>query len=182
MKRRIISLLFVLALAMSALACLAEAAPVPDLPRSQAALSMMAYLEADPELMALMEKTIAKAHEINPDPNTNPVDNVDELYDFIDWAVTCMPWNVLTDVEYPTLYNHIDQSIDYIWFLLDQPLEELEGLGYYYPTKKNAMVRNFYGEMGFVKVSEDDEGSTVWDLDISGLYERKNMVITIEEA
>ena len=134
MKRRIISLLFVLALAMSALACLAEAAPVPDLPRSKAATSMMAYLEADPELMALMEKTIAKAHEINPDPNTNPVDNVDELYDFIDWAVTCMPWNVLTDVEYPTLYNHIDQSIDYIWFLLDQPLEELEGLGYYYPT------------------------------------------------
>ena len=85
MKNRIISLLFALVLAMSALTCLAEAAPVPDLPRSQAALSMMAYLEEDPELMALMEKSIAKAREINPDPNTNPVDSVDELYDFIDW-------------------------------------------------------------------------------------------------
>ena len=134
MKRRIIALLITLALAMSTLACLAEAAPALDLPRSQAATSMMTYLESDPELMALMEKSIAKAREINPDPNTSPVDSVEALYDFIDWAVTCMPWNVLTDVEYPTLYNHIDQSIDYIWFLLDQPLEELEGRGYYYPT------------------------------------------------
>ena len=54
--------------------------------------------------------------------------------------------------------------------------------GYYYPTKKNKMVSDFYGRMGFVKVSEDDEGNTVWDLDISGPYERKNTVITIEEA
>ena len=45
-----------------------------------------------------------------------------------------MPWNVLTDVSYPALYDHIDQSVDYIWFLLDQPLPELEGKGYYYPT------------------------------------------------
>ena len=52
----------------------------------------------------------------------------------MDWATTCMPWNVLTDIEQPALYDHIDQSIDYIWFLFDQPLEELEGKGYYYPT------------------------------------------------
>lgn len=34
----------------------------------------------------------------------------------------------------PPLYDHIDQSVDYFWFLVDQPLEELEGLGYYYPS------------------------------------------------
>ena len=112
----------------------AEPAPKLDLPRSEAALSMMNYLESDPELMKMMEQSIAAAAEINPDPATNPVRSVDELYDFIDWAVTCMPWNVLTDASYPTLYDHIDQSIDYIWFLIDQPLPELEGKGYYYPT------------------------------------------------
>ena len=134
MKRRILCVLIGMIMALNLTACLAEAALAPDLPRSEAALSMMASLEADPELMSLMEKSIARAHEVNPDPNTNPVDNVEELYDFIDWSVACMPWNVLTDVEYPTLYESIDQSIDYIWFLLEQPLEELEGLGYYYPV------------------------------------------------
>ncbi len=54
--------------------------------------------------------------------------------------------------------------------------------GYYYPTKKNKMVSDFYAKMGFGKVSEDDEGNTVWELDISRSYERKNTVITVEEA
>ena len=112
----------------------AEAAPELDLPRSEAALSMMHYLESDPELMELMEQSIAAAAEINPDPSTNPVRSVEELYDFIDWAVTCMPWNVLTDASYPTLYGHIDQGVCYFWFLVDQPLPALEGKGYYYPT------------------------------------------------
>ncbi|MBO4374173.1 MAG: phosphatidylserine decarboxylase [Lachnospiraceae bacterium] len=106
----------------------------PDETRSEASLALKKYLDDDPELMALMEKSIQKAHEINPDPDTAPVTNVEELYDFIDWNVKALPWNLLTDAEYPTLYNHIDQSIDYIWFLMDQPLDELEGKGYYYPT------------------------------------------------
>ncbi|MBR3585676.1 MAG: phosphatidylserine decarboxylase [Oscillospiraceae bacterium] len=112
----------------------AEPAPELNLPRSEAALSMMHYLESDPELMELMEQSIAAAAEINPDPATNPVRSVEELYDFIDWAVTCMPWNVLTDASYPTLYGHIDQGVCYFWFLVDQPLPALEGKGYYYPT------------------------------------------------
>ena len=111
-----------------------ETAASAALPVSEASLAMRGYLEADPELMALMEQSLAKAAAVNPDPNTNPVRTVEEFYRLIDWAVTCMPWNVLTDAEYPTLYNSIDQSIDYIWFLLDQPLDALEGRGYYYPT------------------------------------------------
>ena len=45
----------------------AEAAPQIQFPRSKASLALQAYLEADPALMALMEKSIEKAHEINPD-------------------------------------------------------------------------------------------------------------------
>ena len=52
----------------------------------------------------------------------------------LDWAVTCMPWSLLDDEKHPALYDSVDQSICYIWFLLDQPLEELEECGYYYPT------------------------------------------------
>lgn len=53
--------------------------------------------------------------------------------------------------------------------------------GYYYPTKKNKMVSGFYGEMGFVKVSEDEEGNSVWELNLTDAYEPKNQVIAIEE-
>ena len=134
MMKKITALLLVVFLTFAALIAQAEPAPAPELPRSEASLAMMEYLEADPELMALMEKSLASAAQVNPDPDTNPVRSVDELYDFLDWATICMPWNVLTDVSYPTLYESIDQSIDYIWFLLDQPLEELEGKGYYYPV------------------------------------------------
>ena len=104
------------------------------LPRSEASLAMEQYLTSDPELMAMMEKSIKMAHEINPDPETNPIDNVAELYDFLDWATICMPWNVLSDEKHPALYDRIDQSVDYFWFIIDQPLEELKGHGYYYPT------------------------------------------------
>ena len=134
MKSRILSLFLVVCLLVFAAAGFAEPVPEVDLPRAEATLSMMNYLESDPELMAMMEKSIAAAAEINPDRATNPVQSVEELYDYIDWAVTCMPWNVLTDAEYPSLYGHIDQGVCYFWFLVDQPLPELEGKGYYYPS------------------------------------------------
>ncbi|MBQ9010194.1 MAG: phosphatidylserine decarboxylase [Clostridia bacterium] len=134
MIKKLFALMFSLLLVLGSISGLAEAALQLESQHSEAALSMMEYLEADPELMSYMEKSLAKAHEINPDPNTNPVDSVDALYDYIDWLVTCMPWNVLSDAKYPTLYEHIDQGVDYFWFLVDQPLKELEGRGYYYPT------------------------------------------------
>ena len=113
---------------------MAEAVLQPELQASDARLALEAYLDADPELNAMMEKSIALARGINPDPKTNPIGSVEELLDYIDWLTTCMPWNVLTDAVYPTLYDSIDQSVDYIWFLFDQPLEELGDKGYYYPT------------------------------------------------
>lgn len=129
MKNRIVALILVLSVMLAMLPAWAEPAPEIELTRSEPSLSMQQMLEADPDLMALMEKSIESAAKSNPDPDTNPVRNVNDLYDLLDWAAQCMPWNVLTDVSYPTLYESIDQSIDYIWFLLDQPLPELEGKG-----------------------------------------------------
>ena len=114
MRRELIALFSALLLAVSVAGshALAEAAPQLGINHSRARLSLQGYLEGDPELMALMEKSIGRAHEINPDPNTNPVDSVEKLYDFVDWITTCMPWELLTDAEYPTLYRSIDQSIN----------------------------------------------------------------------
>lgn len=53
--------------------------------------------------------------------------------------------------------------------------------GYYYPTAKNNMVKNFYQEMGFEKVREDAEGNTVWRLSGLEQYENKNQYIEVEK-
>ncbi len=53
--------------------------------------------------------------------------------------------------------------------------------GYYFPTAKNGMVRDFYAALGFDKVSEEPDGSTVWHLELDG-YEQKNHVIAIRST
>lgn len=54
--------------------------------------------------------------------------------------------------------------------------------GYYYPTAKNAMVKNFYELQGFEKLSEDKEGNTVWEFEIPQAYEKKNHVIKVRNV
>ncbi|MCM1040368.1 MAG: HAD-IIIC family phosphatase [Ruminococcus sp.] len=51
--------------------------------------------------------------------------------------------------------------------------------GYYYPTAKNKMVKDFYGLQGFTKVSEDAEGNSEWEFAVSKGYEKKNKVIRV---
>lgn len=53
--------------------------------------------------------------------------------------------------------------------------------GFYYPTAKNNMVREFYGLQGFCKVKEDESGNTEWEFRIPQIYENKNQVISVEE-
>lgn len=51
--------------------------------------------------------------------------------------------------------------------------------GYYYPTAKNAMVKEFYSLQGFDKIEEDEQGSTVWNMQITEDYLPKNRVIEV---
>jgi predicted enzyme involved in methoxymalonyl-ACP biosynthesis len=53
--------------------------------------------------------------------------------------------------------------------------------GYYYPTAKNAMVKEFYALQGFEKIAEDEAGNTEWTFDLTKPYQEKNTVITVEE-
>lgn len=52
--------------------------------------------------------------------------------------------------------------------------------GYYYPTSKNSMVKDFYKLQGFTKINEDVNGNTEWLFSIPEQYENKNNVIKVE--
>ena len=52
--------------------------------------------------------------------------------------------------------------------------------GYYYPTAKNKMVKDFYSLQGFELVKEDEEGNKTYKLDLTG-YTNKNNVIDVED-
>lgn len=52
--------------------------------------------------------------------------------------------------------------------------------GYYYPTAKNRMVKDLYGFFGFEKISESEDGSTVWTLDVDS-YQNRNKVIRVTD-
>lgn len=52
--------------------------------------------------------------------------------------------------------------------------------GYYYPTQKNALVKDFYKKMGFNKIREDTMGNTQWEFVVPGKYVEKNKSIYIE--
>lgn len=51
-------------------------------------------------------------------------------------------------------------------------------IGYYYPTAKNVMVKDFYKEMGYSLISEDTAGNTVWQIEVEG-YQPLNHVIKV---
>ena len=51
--------------------------------------------------------------------------------------------------------------------------------GYYYPTQKNSMVKDFYSIQGFEKVSEEPNGNTEWIFNIEDNYITKNKYINV---
>ncbi|MCF0228844.1 MAG: HAD-IIIC family phosphatase [Parasporobacterium sp.] len=69
--------------------------------------------------------------------------------------------------------------------MLDRLVEKCraEGIstirGYYYPTKKNGMVKELYKTFGFTLVSQSDDGSTVWEMPVEG-YTDQNKYITVK--
>ena len=52
--------------------------------------------------------------------------------------------------------------------------------GFYYKTAKNSMVAELYGSFGFKLDKKDENGDSVWHLNIEK-YEYKNKVINIKE-
>ncbi len=84
------------------------------------------------------------------------------------WLMSCRV--LKRDMELAMLDELVKQAIE-------QGITEI--FGYYYPTKKNSMVKDLYGNFGFEKIS-DENGNTVWRLETAG-YENKNKVISVNK-
>ena len=101
---------------------------------SRTTCELIDLVSSGAELKDLLIKSIAKAKAINPDRDTNPAQSLDDFFAFIEWSLTTLPRFILNMPEGSSLYDHMDQGVDYLYFLLDQPLEELEGKGYFFPS------------------------------------------------
>ena len=92
-----------------------------------------------------------------------------EELDIILWLMSCRV--LKRDMEVAMMDTVVDQCIQ-------NRIRRIRG--FYYPTAKNVMVKEFYHTQGFKKISEDDAGNTKWLLEVSD-YEKRNHVIKIKE-
>lgn len=114
---------------------------------------LITMVEHNLELKKMLIESIEQAHKINPDKVTNPVKTLDEYYSFVDWAAKAMPWSIMPNIPYSSLYDQIDQSLDFFYFVNDQPLVGLKGKGYYnnslqYHEPYRTWLINFTKEWG----------------------------------
>ena len=49
-------------------------------------------------------------------------------------------------------------------------------VGHYYPTPKNGMVKEFYGDYGFKLTSEDEAGNRIWELNVGDYSEKVSYI------
>ena len=82
------------------------------------------------------------------------------------WIMSCRV--LKRDMEYAMLDK-------LVYFARENNIEEI--IGYYYPTKKNGMVKELYKTLGFGLLS-DNNGNTKWYLKIND-YVEKNKYIEV---
>ncbi len=83
------------------------------------------------------------------------------------WLMSCRV--LKRDMEFAMLDTLVEKC-------REQGIEVING--YYYPTAKNGMVKELYRTFGFEKVSEDENGNTVWKLAAAD-YKKRNHVINV---
>ncbi len=93
--------------------------------------------------------------------------NNDELHMEL-WLMSCRV--LKRDMEFAMMDELVDKA-------RNSGIKKL--VGYYYPTAKNSMVKDFYATQGFNKISEDSDGNTVWEFIITDDYEKKQHVIDV---
>lgn len=95
-------------------------------------LDLIRLVSHSPELRALLEQAIAQARRMNPDPDTNPVSDLESYYAFLDRCARCMPWEISPSGKHVTLFDRIDQGMGCLYFVCEQPLRALADRGYYH--------------------------------------------------
>jgi phosphatidylserine decarboxylase len=96
-------------------------------------IELMQLLAENPEIKQMLEESIKKAALENPDPVTNPAQNLQGYYDYINTAVELIPQEMMANPP-SIIREQILQSICYFYFLVDQPLSSLEPKGYFKNT------------------------------------------------
>jgi phosphatidylserine decarboxylase len=125
--------------ALALLLCVSCGAPPPPSPAPPpepkqylgSAGELQKVVESDPELKRLLSRAIEEGRRINPDPQTNPAQTLEQYYDFISFAEAATPASLIRHAPDASLYKRIDQSLGYLYFISDIPLEELKGRGYF---------------------------------------------------
>jgi phosphatidylserine decarboxylase precursor len=141
-------------LALGLLLCAGCAATqTPTSHDGPATTELKRLVATNPEVKGLLIASIEQAKQVNPDPNTNPAQSLDQYYDFVSWAERAMPGDLRNDKPNMNLYRRIDQSLGYLYFICDQPLKELEGRGYFnnslqYVEPYNAWMKTFVRSWG----------------------------------
>ncbi len=95
-------------------------------------LDLIQMVEHNDEIRRLLTKAVEQAAAQVTDRTMNPVDSLESYYDFIDYSYRAMPWAVCPSERNTTLFDRIDQGMGCLYFVCDQPLEELADRGYYH--------------------------------------------------
>jgi phosphatidylserine decarboxylase precursor len=106
----------------------ANAASDQEGPATQA---LRHLVENNSDIQHLLTRSIEQAKRANPDPRTNPAQTLEQYYRFVAFVEHAMPDRLLEPKQNATLYQRLDQSLAYLFFISDQPLPELEGRGYF---------------------------------------------------
>ena len=105
--------------------------------KSKSVQKLKKLLDENKNIKDLIEKSISKAKEINPDRKTNPAQTLNEYYNFLEASLTRMPWKIL-DEDFFTLQEktdlafRTDQCIIYPYWILGIPLDDLKDNNKFY--------------------------------------------------
>jgi phosphatidylserine decarboxylase precursor len=147
---------------------------------SSKTLELIIIVNSNPEIKSLLLASIEQAKKINPDKQTNPAQTLEEYYEFVSWSENVMPWQFL-EVDYAnSLYDRIDQSLCYFFFINDQPLDELEGKGYFnnslqYHDPYKSWLTSFNKTYGEFMDSQESWNSDYYQIALSdGIFGLQN--------
>lgn len=105
-----------------------------DAPHTAITEKLITLVGENPEVRVMLEKSIAEAAAVNPDKQSNPVRSLPGYYDFLDRASQLLPQDIVKGPS-ASVRDQMLQGICYFYFLVDQPLAQLEGKGLF----KNAI-------------------------------------------
>jgi phosphatidylserine decarboxylase precursor len=124
-------------------------------------------IEERPEVGEMLKRSIAEAKRVNPDPRTNPVQSLEDYFNFIDRTSQMLPQDVLENAPLATLFDQIDQGLDYFHFLVNQPLPELDNKGLFKNTLQfyppfSSWFRKFYRTWGAFLNTEESWNEKIY--------------------